>query len=66
MVPRGWRIRAVLPFPKQPARGELARPLRLGGLTAAVVRDGQRPLACRRLADAEVDDVDAAVAAAQG
>jgi hypothetical protein len=63
MAPRGWRIRAALPFPKQPARGEPARPLRLGGLTA--VRDGQRLLACRRLADDEVDDL-AAVAAAQG
>ena len=64
-MPRGWRIRAVLPFPKQLAiaRGELARPLRLGGLTAVVVRDGQRLLDCRRLADDEVDDIDAAVAA---
>ena len=63
MVPRGWRIRAVLPFPKQLAGGELARRLRLGGLTAVVVRDGQRLLDCRRLADDEVDDIDAAVAA---
>jgi hypothetical protein len=54
-------------LPKQSAGGELARPPRLGELAAVVVaRDGRRLLDCRRLADDEVDDDDAAVTAAQG
>jgi hypothetical protein len=63
MVSRGWRIRVALPFTTQPASGELARPPRLGEPAAVVVRDGQWLLDCRRLADAEVDDVDADEAA---
>lgn len=46
---------------------ELAAPLRLGEPpVVAVVRDGRTLLDCRTLADAEVDEVVAAVAAARG
>jgi L-seryl-tRNA(Ser) seleniumtransferase len=46
---------------------ELAEPLRLGEPpVVGVVRDGRLLLDCRTLADAEVDEVAAAVAAARG